>query len=87
MSRLEKYIRNQNFHLINNNWNKISKICETVKSSNIDAGPIFPTHYDLHPHNFLLMAVILYVYLILNQLLKFLLGFQFHTQFSNSADN
>ena len=39
--------------LLNNNWNKISKICETVKSSNIDAGPIFPTHYDLHPHNFL----------------------------------
>ena len=39
--------------LLNNNWSKISKICETVKSNNIDAGPIFPTHYDLHTHNFL----------------------------------
>jgi len=42
--------------LLNEKWNKITKICETIKTSDIDGGPIFPSHYDLHPHNFLFIG-------------------------------
>ena len=39
--------------ILKRNWDKINQICGLLKNNNLSAGPVYPSHYDLHPHNVL----------------------------------
>ncbi|MDA9886161.1 phosphotransferase [Flavobacteriaceae bacterium] len=39
--------------LLEKNWSKIKRTCIDLKQVEIDGGPVFPNHYDMHPHNLL----------------------------------
>ena len=42
--------------LLEMNWNRIKQICIDLKPLEIDGGPVFPNHYDMHPHNLLFIT-------------------------------
>ncbi len=39
--------------ILKRNWDKINQVCSLLKNNNVSAGPVHPSHYDLHPHNVL----------------------------------
>jgi len=54
LHKLDKYFDKSHADLLRKNWQNLMENWNYAKNLKINAGPIQPTHFDIHPHNLIM---------------------------------